>query len=641
VGNSSFIRNSFVERKIGIIVSIVLVSILVYGNAIKCNFVLDDNYIIKENSNIRSLRNILLIFSSRYWDGVGSDVKKHRGFNAYRPVAIASFAIDYWLWKLNPMGYHLHNVLIHILNSLLFFFILVLLLRNNQHLSRLVNQDLIILFLPIIFAVHPIHTEAVTSVVGRADILATFFVLAAYLTYIKFLEKKYFWFYVISVVSFALALLSKEMAITLIGMIFLHDIFSENFAPDETIKQSSGYRLRRLYSHLRYYLGYLAMAGLYMGVRILLFGRIGFDPTRQFFFNKSVAVRFFTMLKVIAYYVKSLVIPYPLHVEYGDYSIIKLSNSLSQPDTFLSLCVLVLLLGLMISLYKYMRLASFGLAFFFLTLFPVSHIIPIGALMGERFLYLPSVGFVLLFSVFFSRYQKRFRILSSFFLILIVIIVGLFSLVTIRRNVDWRSEHNLWASTVQTTPENHIAHFNLGVVYSKESRLSEAILHYKKSIELSPAFREAYLGLSNAYMELNLCDETESILSEATRIFPGEYRAFYNLANTYLYKKDLKLAVSAYRKSLEINPQYADAYGNLAIALLWAKDFADAKIACNKAIELESGNALFHNTLGAINFALGNVEESITAFEKALAIQPGYEEAQKNLEEAKQRLLRR
>lgn len=641
MGNSSFVRNFFVERKIGIAVGIVLISILVYANALKCNFVLDDNYIIKENSNIRSLKNISLIFSSRYWDGVGSEVKKHRGFNAYRPVAIASFATDYWLWKLNPMGYHLHNVLIHVLNSLLFFYILVLLLKNNQQLSRLVNQNLIFLFLPLIFAVHPIHTEAVTSVVGRADILATFFVLAAYLTYIKFFEKKYFWFYMISIVSFGLALLSKEMAITLIGIIFLHDIFSENFVPDVAIKQTLRYGLQRFYSHVQYYLGYVVMAGLYMGARILLFGRVGFDPTRQFFFNKSLAVRFFTMLKVMVYYIKSLVIPYPLHVEYGDYSIIKLSNSLSQANTFFSLCVLLFLFGLIIWLYKHMRLASFGLAFFFLTLFPVSHIIPIGALMGERFLYLPSVGFVLFFSVFFIRYQKRFRVFRSFFLILIVIMVGLFSLITVRRNSDWRNEYNLWASTVRATPENHIAHFNLGVVYSKENRLSEAIFHYKKSIELSPSFREAYLGLSNAYMKLNLYDEAESILSEATRIFPEEYRAFYNLANTYLYKKDLKLAASAYRKSLEINPQYADAYGNLAIALLWAEDFADAKIACNKAIEFESENALFLNTLGVIDLALGNVRESITAFEKALALQPEYEEAQKNLEQAKQRLSRR
>jgi len=635
---SSFIKSFFVERKIGIIVSIVLVSVLIYGNSVKCDFVLDDNYIIEENSVIRSLKNIPLIFSSGYWDHTGSD---HTGSNAYRPIAITSFAIDYWLWKLNPMGYHLHNLLIHTLNSLLFFYMLLSIFKGDQQLYKPFNQYLIIWFLPILFAVHPIHTEAVTSVVGRADLMATFFVLAAYLMYIKFLEKKYFRYYVISIVSFGLALLSKEMAIAFMGIIFLHDVFSGNFARSDADNQNLLHRLQRLYLHLRYYLGYIAMAGLYIGVRIFLFGRIGSDTTRQFFFNKSLAVRFLTMSKVMAYYVKSLIIPYPLHVEYGDYSVIKMSYYVFEPSTLLSLCVLILMGGLVIWFFKRIKLASFGLAIFFLTILPVSHIVPIGALMGERFLYLPSVGFTLFFSLFFIRYQQRLRVIGLVSLLLIIIVIGLYSIVTVRRNFDWRSEYNLWASTVETTPDNHIAHFNLGVVCSRENRLTEALFHYNKSIEFSPTFYDGYLGLSNVYMKLNLYDKAMDTLIKATILFPKDYRAFYNLGNAYLHKGDLKQAVSVYRKSLEINPRSAEAYGNLAIALIWAKDFLNAEIACDKAIELEPRNALFHNTLGAIEFSLGKTQESILAFEKALAIQPEYGEARKNLEEAKQKLLSR
>jgi protein O-mannosyl-transferase len=612
-------ENFLSGKKTRAVSALILISVIVYANALRCDFTLDDNYIIKTNANIRSLRNIPLLFRSNFVNDNKS--------NLYRPLVALSFALDYRFWKLNPLGYHLNNIMLHTLNGVILYFLYLLILKK----SGKSYSHALAFFMSAVFVVHPAHTEAVTNIVGRSEVLCALFVLTGYMAYSRFRETMSPAYYAASLLCFGLSLFSKETGAVLIGIIFLHDIFwTENAGGG-----ISG-RIHGIWMNSRYYIAYLAVIASYLSIRMSIFGRIGLPSEMQYFFKESLSTRLFTMSKVVIYYLKTMLVPYPLHVEYGNYSIIRTARYFYEPGVIASMSALLIICVLTILFVKYSRAASFGVIFFFICLLPVLNLVPIGTLLAERFLYLPSAGFILTLTLPFSYYEKWREGTKKAALTACAMIIILFGALTAARNLDWKDDLSINYSTIKVTPGNHIAYYNLGVLLSRNpEKAQEAASCFKKSIELSNYYHAPYVGLAGLYMKQKMYDNAILVAEQASRVSPGNSDDLYILGTAYLNKGDTAKAINIFRKALEITPGRNDISSNLAIALYKSGELTEAARMCRKTIELNPNNAPCYNLLGVINYAAGKTDEAVIDFKKALSIQPGYEEAMSNIKKVK------
>src|SRR3972149_11470527 len=211
-----------------LILVIVCFSQFIYLNSLSNQFVYDDEFTIVDNYFVKTWNNLPLIFSNDYF--------RFSGELSYRPAVTLSYFLDYTVWKLNPLGFHLTNTLLHALNSVLLFFLL----------KRIFNCQTTSFLATLIFSCHPLLTEAVNAISYREDLLATTFFIATFLLYMKTSkeERSFSPAYFASVGCYLLGVFSKEMAITLPLIIFLYDLIF-------TKVQSLSYKLTR------YYTGYI------------------------------------------------------------------------------------------------------------------------------------------------------------------------------------------------------------------------------------------------------------------------------------------------------------------------------------------------------------------------------------------------
>ncbi|MFH1957033.1 MAG: tetratricopeptide repeat protein [bacterium] len=582
-------KQKIFEKKWVAVGLVILLSFIVYSNSFRNNFVFDDIPLVVENKAIRSLKNIPLLFLTCYW-GEG---KEYTGL--YRPITATSFAVDYSLWKLNPVGYHFTNVFFHALNGLLILNIVLVLLKVGGRPMSVENEKnkslnyFIALFVSLIFASHPVHTEAVTGIVGRAEVLATFFFLLSLLLYIKNQFDRKLKYYLTSLICFGCALLSKEIAITLPAIVILYDFY---FALN---KNKS-----KLVSKLSHYLGYFVTIGFYFILKSIAFSSLSSPAILGVFHQETLTTRFYTMSKVFAFYIKLLFYPMNLCADYYTFSP---SYSLFDIQVIISIVVLSAIVIFAFKSYKYSKITSFAIFWFFITLLPVSHIISFGGLMGERFLYLPSVGFCLLLGAI----VERAKMLKKTHIIFISIILICFSLLTIKRNFVWYDEYNLWLSTVKRVPDNARAHFNLGKACFKKGLLEEAEEEYKKVINLKPNYISPYDHLGILYSKRGWFEDAINIYIQALNINSDSAELHNHLGYAYYRTGKYAQAFAEYKRAIDINPNYASA----------------------------------HNNLGAVYALKGMNKEAMNEFNKALQINPGNIMAKKNYERITQNLKRK
>ncbi len=538
------------------ILSLVLITILgfvVYGNSLNGQFIRDDSPLVKDNTYIKSWSNISKIFTKNIAAGGGEK------WNSYRPLQVITYMMDYSLWKLNPKGYHLTNILFHIFAALSIYWLI----------NILYSQEPLALFTGILFVVHPVHTEAVTYISGRADSLAAVFMVLCFIFYIKNLHSESIGRYNLILISYIFALLSRESSLILPALLLLyHYVFKERLKAKQ-------------------FLSILTITCIYILLRLTLLRSLLFNIS----YPTTILQRIPGFFIAVTNYIRIMLLPFNLHTGYGD----KLF-SLSDPRAMLGILILFSLL-----VYAFRKRSSNSLIFFsafwfFIALLPQSNIYPINAYMAEHWLYLPSVGFFLLLAKGLSCLyrQKKSRIFAIFFEISLL---AFYSCLTIRQNSYWKEPVAFYERTLKYTPDNAEVLTNLGVVYRNLGRSEEAITLYKKAIALNPTDAEAYNNLAVIYQGLGRNEQAISLYKEAIRINPDFAKAYYNLGNAY---KDLgrnEEIIPLYKKAIKANPEYADAYNNL----------------------------------GNVYYNLGKKEQAIALIKKAIAVNPDYAIAYQNL----------
>jgi protein O-mannosyl-transferase len=559
---------------------LVMVCVAVYSNSLSNGFVFDDWVVIVKNKHIADLKSSLpAFFSNSYFKIAGGEA-------SYRPLTTLSYFLIHAFAGLNPFYYHLGSVLLHAINVMLVYLLTVLLLGDWFKA----------LLAALLFACHPALTEAVDGIAFNEDLLAAFFILLALILYVKAVDKKPAGFpYLLSLLFFFCGLLSKEMAISLPLIILLYDLTFEKAAG----RGVPANFLPMLKARWSLYAGYALTGSFYLLLRFVIFANPGNGENLHYV---NLFKRLLYLPNHIFSFVKLAVAPYNLKLDYV----------FSYPDHFFrvsNLIGFVIILGLVVLsfyIYRHFKEIFFGIWWFLITLFPVYNIIVIFNPLAERFLYIPLIGYCLVLSnIIYRTCNKILSRKASVRAVTLLIIIGLssvYSVITVRRNRDWKDDLTLWSKTVSQSPNSGVAHGNLGRVYLERGQLDKATAEYRKAIKLLPNYFKGYYGLGGVYGQ----------------------------------KGDIAKAIDNYKKSLALNPGFADAHYNLALLYHKQGSLQEAIQHYLKAIELAPDDFEARNDLGVAFAQQGKLDRAVIEWEKVLEIDPNNKSAQDNISKAKE-----
>jgi Flp pilus assembly protein TadD len=613
--NISF--ESFLDRRFLTVALclILLLTAVVYTNSIHNDFTnWDDLGLVVENPAIRSLSIDNLI-----------DIFTPKPGKTYQPVRVLSYAIDYSLWKLNPLGYHLGNIALHGFSAVILYLLLASLLNQIRAESSLESNRLIALLASLLFAVHPVNVEAVTWISSRKYGLLTFFYFSSLYFYIKNSEKgrHHRIYYALSVVSYVLSLLSSPFSVTLPAILFLYDYCR--------IRDLNLYNIIK--SRLLFYLPYLVLSISQFLILLNSFTTTpGPEPAIKSHEMNNIFYTFLTMLRVLYDYMKNLIFPFWLNNMYVDYT----STSLFEYKVILSLLVIFLLLGILFFQVKAdNKVNLFCLGWFVLTWLPVSNIIPISTKMADRYLYLPAVGLFLLFSLsvysishrWFSRKAKQLVTVP-----LMVFLVFSLSYLSIDRNRVWANSQTLWEDSLRKAPAYWVPHMNLGLTMAQQGRIEEATAYYQEALRLNPNSVHTHNNLGVVLLERGQIGDAIGHYLTALRLKPDYAETYNNLGVAMFRQGEFDKAKVHYLEALRLDPDFGKAHNNLGNVLVEKGQFNEATFHYSMALKTKAHYPEAHNNLGVALANQGKLNEAIVQFTEALRLKPDYPQARANLD---------
>lgn len=593
---------------------------LVYFGTLGYSFTYDDQHYIVESEYIKGWKAYLSIFRKDYFSVSPEHV------DLTRPLMPFSLTLDHKIWSESPFGYHLTNVILHALNSVVLY-----------NLACSMAKGWAPLMASLLFAVHPIHVEPVVGITFREDLLVTFFFLSSLLSYISFKMYSKKSQYLFSFLFFLLALLSKEMAVTLPLVLLVYNYFLQK-------QEGEGIKWRDIFP-------YLSLLPIYLLFLYYVYSNLPSPPTYVGSFSAAIQVN----LKVILYYIKLLLFPFNLHVDYN-----------ISPFFDRGIIVFTIILAttsLLYLLWYKDKALSFCISLFFITLLPVLNIVPTFRLIADRFLYLPSIGFCIFIAITMTRI---FEGLSVTFLrraskAMLAGVLVLWAGALFDRSRVWENDFILWSDVLKKSPASVRAYTAIGAYYIQEGRDNEALAMLQKAVEIMPDYDKAYYNIGAIYMRKGYLDAAATAFKKAVETSPDYAKAHFNIGIVLAakgdyngaiseYEKALKLmpenavlynnignaysakgifdkALAAYRAAVEIEPEYSDAYYNMGNAFAKMERYSEAVNSYKKAITLNPINASAFFNLGNVYLFVNRVEDAKDAFKRALAVNPEHQGA--------------
>lgn len=417
----------------------------VYANTLSAGLVWDDIPVVEKNPAVQSLSGIPRLFASPYFTDANA------GDRAYRPVTMASLAVDRALGGGRPWVFHLTNAMLHGLASALFFLVLLQFLSSRRWAFAAA----------LLFAVHPVHTDAVASIVQRAEPLCAIGCFAA-----LWAAARGRW--VLCAAAFAFGLLSKETAIVLPLLLVAGRILT----PD------------RLRPGLKTWVPLAVVVAAYLAVRWSVLGSVA--GTRPAFESATLGTRILTMTWVAATYARLLVWPWPLCADYAVNTNVHVHvTRAADPRFWIAAPVLGALLALWIAAVRRRSPLAFWGAWIAIALLPVSNVaIPIGTIMAERVLYLPSAGACVLLAALFDRFLADWKPPTG--RAAGIALVAVFGAMTLLRNPVWKDPETLLEARMADAPDNPFPFFHRAVRHYEAREYEEALELLDHAIEVCP-----------------------------------------------------------------------------------------------------------------------------------------------------------
>ena len=580
---------------------------LAYVNSLGNGFVFDDNLLLTHAREFRNPATFQRLFDR---DSSRTSPLPADQEITHRPVRTVALAIQHHFFGRNPAGYRMVNILLHILNGLLVFVLLRVLVSRPW--PALLGASL--------FIVHPIQTESVAYIAGQRDVLFTAFYLLGFLSYVWYRGTTRTGCLILAGLAYLLGLLTKEMAITLPLLWVAYDLFQSlpGTGPGVTLPLGKALRTGIQVTFERSKRLYLVM-GAVLGLLLLYFVVVANPSHQRALYGGGLGPTLMTSARIFLYYLQQMVFPLTLNADsYGAFAV---SRSLADPRGFLALLILG---GLSYGLFRLLRSdrwITFGGLWFFLTLLPVSQIIPHQELVAEHFLYLPSVGFCLVVSVFIERGLAVRRAAPAVAAVVLLALL-LLGARTVVRNRDWKDELTLWSKTVQVAPHSYWSHQRLGDAYKSLGRYEEAIGEYKLVQALTPGYPTEYIAIGDSHRRMGQYEEAADQFRRALAISPNSVAARLGLAHAYL-------AMGLLERAREVHQQVARFVSKAAEDL---RASGDAKMAAGLALEAVQAyrNGLEFNPfdpmlqigLWRAYTALGQHEKAAAAYRNALELDP-------------------
>jgi len=605
-----------------VLIAVLVISVatvLVYSNTFDASFHFDDTSSIVQNKRLRDL--------SLLWPPSGS-----------RYLGYLSFALNYRLGTLEVFGYHLTNVLIHLCNGILVFRLASITLRSpalrNAEAGPLVRR-----YLPLaaglLFAVHPVATQAVTYIVQRFASLAAFFYLLSLMLYVEARlsvdsdrpsKARTAGLWCASVVAAAAAMQTKEISFTLPFVAAGYDLLF--FRP----------------RHRLVLLAPLAATALLIPFG-LAFERGGLasalsEPNHLASETPDISrgVYLLTQSRVVVTYLRLLLLPIRQNLDYD----FPLSYSLADPGVLLALAVLGALAAFAVLVLLQARnrnaapgvLIFSGIAWFFVTLSVESSIIPIRDVIFEHRAYLPSAGAAIALGAAVLLGVERLRLRSSLTLqagLALLMTAGPLGVAAYARNSVWKNDLTLWGDVVAKSPDKARPHSNLGTAYLGVGATREAVNEFLIALEIRPEYPEAHDGLGVAYASLGQVDDAIREYREAIRLAPHLAETHRGLGDAYQAKGLLDDALSEYREALRLDPELAEVHNNVGNTYQARGQIDDAVREYHEALRLAPGLAKAHISLGSSYQLKGRLNDAIGEYHEAIRLDPGLAEAHNNL----------
>jgi Flp pilus assembly protein TadD/uncharacterized membrane protein len=593
---------------------ILAITVLSYANSLQNQYVFDDLHLIAASSHLTGIENIpRLLLAGKL-------------SSYYRPLRTISYTLDYTLNKkfwhrfanqhwtdrgLVPFGYHLSNIFYHIVTSMLVYLVIFKLSFSAR--AAFIGASL--------FVLHPVHTDSVTYLSGRRDILFTLFYLSGFYFFLCYRQAQQRRFIITALLMYLLSLGSKEMGVTLPGLFLAYDLV-KNFNRDQTGK-NPGYG-KALFSSFKQSIakGCFLYPFMFLGAVAYSYYKVFIKSAslQDTYYGDSALTTFLTVARILVHYLKLLVYPIRLLADYS-FNAFPLSASLSEAPVLASLALLLLIGYLTLKLMDSHKTVAFGIVWFFITLLPVCHIIPHHELLAEHYLYLPSVGLCLVAALAGERFLtagKNNVLLTACLLAVLV----LFAFRIADRNRDWSDSLTLYEKTVQTAPQCARAHSNLGEAYASRGRIDEAIEACRQALAIKPRYAEARYNLGFACYKKGRLDEAIEEYKEAIAVEPDYPMALNNLGSACLEKGDPHTAVFYYMKALEfksVRPEVLVGLGT-AFSKMGMIDRAIARV--KTALALKPSLAVAHNNLAYFYYLKQDYASAIAHCDKA--IQEGY-----------------
>ena len=639
---------SILRRDVFVCLFLIMTTLAVFWQVHDHGFIyLDDPGYVTENPRVQeglSRKNIVWAFAT-----------PHMGL--WIPLTWLSFMLNFELYGLNPGGYHLTNLFLHIANTLLLFLVLK---RITQRLWRSA-------FVAALFALHPLRVESVVWVAERKDVLSTLFWMLTMLAYVEYSARPRPYRYLLALLALACGLMAKPMLVTLPFVLLLLDYWPlGRLQPRLTageIEAQSRDRGSLIFTLIWEKLPFFALAGACAVITYLAHQSAGYIKTSDVL---PFGVRLANAVVAYVAYIWKMIWPQKLAVFYPP--------SVESLLTWQTAGAGLLLLLITITFTRAGRhrpYLVFGWLWYLATLVPVIGLVQAGSqAMADRFTYVPLIGLFIIIAWgvpdLLHGWRRRRVFLGAAASILVLVLM----FCTWGQVQHWRNNITLFEHALNVTDDNFLAHNNLGESLAQQGKMGRAIIHFSEALRIRPDLAGVQNNMGNALVSQGRFEEAIVHYAKALRIQPNYAAAHNNLAialaslgrfneATVHYYKVLKLkpksaethnnlgvalvqlgkvqaAIGHYTKALEIEPRYAESHNNLGNVLADLGMLKEAAVQFTKALEVKPTYWKAHNNLGVALARQGKLEEAIDHFEEALRLKPDFEQARNNLNMALQ-----
>jgi protein O-mannosyl-transferase len=573
-----------------ICLALAILTVTTFWSLKDCGFInFDDTVYVYENAYVQSGLN-----ANSIGQAFSSELAELSGH--WHPVTWLSLMLDYQIFGLNPHGYHLMNLLFHVMNTILLFLIL----------RRMTKKLWPSAFVACLFAIHPLHVESVAWVTERKDVLSTFFFMLTMGAYSYYVEHRGFGRYSLVLLFFVLGLMAKPMLVTLPFVLLLldywplqrfqkiktdHKIQTEVFEKETLeVRKPAGpeYKWSLIYPLLWEKVPLFVLAILSSIVAYVAAQKVGTVASIEAI---PVVVRIGNAFVSYIAYIGKMIWPSNLAVFYPHPGVLLPWQILG------SVLLIIAITAVVIWRTKKFPYMATGWLWYIGTLVPVIGILQAGGqAMADRYTYIPLVGLFIIVAWGVPDLLKKWNYRKEILLTLSALSVLCLSIISWTQVGYWRNSITLYDHTLKVTDNNWAFYNNRGIAYSSLGNYRQAIDDCSRAIESNPGYAEAYNNRGVAYSAL------------------GNYRQ----------------AIEDYGRAIEIKPGYAEAYNNRGTAYAYLGNHRQAIEDFSRAIEIKPGYAEACNNRGNAYNGLGNHRQAIDDYSRAIEIKPGYADAYTN-----------